>query len=192
MIKKHIALIGLMAFCLAGAGAGTALALTRNAATPTVESGSFDKAVYMYWGHEQSTATLDNVEDLSAGATVYRYLTVSPQSTKSLAGQVTLEFRLSATECNYHIKGLSVKVYETASLANDSTVAGLIGSADATVDAENPTGYVRFNITSDSAHHETVKYYAIGISWTGANDSEHPTYEMSGNVRIAQSFEIGA
>ena len=189
MNRKSKVLIGLMALCLVG-GVASAVALTRTGATATGQPGAFDKAIYLYWGHNASEAEIDDVEDLQVNVPQYRYLEVSPQSTKSVAGNVTLTFTLAASTGNYHIQGLTVSVYKTASLADDDSVATLINGivAEPVLSASALTGTTSFAITADDAAHETKAYYAIAINWNGANDAEHPTYDMSGSLTIAQSF----
>ena len=191
MNTKSKVLIGLMAVCLVGT-VGSALALTKNGASAIGTPGAFDKAVYLYWGHEATTAEINDVSNLQPGNPQYRYLEVSPQSTKTVAGNVTLTFTLAQTSGNYHLQGLVISVYKTASLATDETVAGLINgvSAAPVLNASNLTGTTSFAIAAGQEAHETKAYYAIEISWSGANDSTegHEEYTMSGSLSIAQSF----
>ena len=179
-----------MALCLAGT-AGGVFALTRNAATPSVTTGAFDKAVYLYWTTGNSSLSLSNITDLSAGAPQYRYLTVAPQTTKSVTGTVRLDFTLAA-EASKHMKGLTVSVYETSALATDQTVEGLIDGVTAApvLTEANGTGYATFSVASSSTAHETPKYYAIEVVWSGSNDSEHTDYPLGATLTIAQSFSV--
>ena len=137
---KGMVLIGVMACALAG-GVGSALALTRTGANAAGGTGAFDQAVQLYWGHESTTATISNVEDLSAGVAQYRGLTVSPQTTKSLAGNVELTFTLSAT-AGHHIKGLTVSVYKIDAAFNEATVQTQIQGkvAEPVLNESNLTG----------------------------------------------------
>lgn len=188
MNKKGIVLIGLMSLCLAG-GAGGAFALTRNAGTATGTAGAFDKAIYLNWASDSSSVTINDVQNLSAGTAQYRSLTVAPKSTKSVAGTVTLTFTLAATTGSYHIKGLSVKAYETAELVSENYATAIEGkTAAAEVKEGTLTSTINISITTGAATHETTKYYVLAINWDGSNDSEHTDYTMSGCVTISQSF----
>lgn len=186
---KSMVLLGVMAVALAG-GVGSALALTRTGASAAGNTGAFDKAVYLYWGHEQTSATISNVQDLSAGVAQYRGLTVSPKATKSVAGNVRLTFTLAATTGNYHIKGLTVSVYKIAAEFNAGTVETQIdGITPAPVLSEaNLSGTTDLAITAGANAHEVVGYYAIKVAWTGANDAEHPAYTLDCGITITQSF----
>ena len=189
MNTKSKVLIGLMAICLLG-GVGSTLALTRTGASATGTPGAFDKAVYLYWGHEATTAEIADVENLQPSIAQYRYLEVSPQSTKTVAGNVTLTFTLAQTAGNHHLQGLTISVYKTASLATDETVAGLINgvSAAPVLTAANLSGTTSFAVAAAENAHETKAYYAIAINWSGANDAEHEEYTLSGSLTIAQAF----
>lgn len=190
MKTKRKVLIGLMALCLAGSVGGV-LALTRQQASGTGTTGAFDKAVYLYWGSKQDSVTLGAVENLTANTAQYKYLSVTPESSKTVSGTVTLSFTLAATNATNHLKGLTVSVYETASLADDDHVASLIDGVTPTpvLDEDHLTGTATFSVTAtNNAVNVTNKYYAIKVLWTGANDSAHTTYTLGGTVTIAQSF----
>lgn len=183
-------LIGVMAVSLVG-GVGSAFALTRTGASITGRQGAFDGAVYLYWGHESSTATISNVEDLSAGVAQYRGLEVSPKSSKSVSGNVRLTFTLAATEGNYHIKGLTVSVYKIDAAFDAGTVETQIAEkvASPVLNESNLTGTTDLPVSTDpSAVHETVGHYAIKVVWTGANDGEHPLYTLDASITVSQSF----
>lgn len=189
MNTKSKVLIGLMAICLLG-GVGSTLALTRTGASATGQPGAFDKAVYLYWGHEQTEVTLPNVENLQQGVTQYLGLTVSPQTSKSVTGNVQLTFALAASEGEHHIKGLTVSVYKIDAAFDAENVATQIQgkSASPILNEEHLSGVTNIGISSAGAAHETVAYYAIAVNWTGANDSEHPSYTLDGSVTISQEF----
>ena len=182
-------LIGVMAASLLG-GIGSAIALTRTGANGQGRTGKYDEAVYLYWGHESTTATIDNVEDLSAGVAQYRGLTVSPKSTKTVTGNVQLTFTLAPSAGDHHIKGLTVSVYKIDAAFDAGTVATQIeGKVAAPVlNESNLTGVANLAVAADSVAHETVGYYAIEVAWTGANDGEHPSYDLDASITITQSF----
>ncbi len=186
---KSMVLIGVMGVALVG-GVGSALALTRTGANAAGNTGAFDQAVYLYWGHESTTASIQNVQDLSAGTPQYRGLTVSPKSTKSVAGNVRLTFTLAPSTGNYHIKGLTVSVYKIDEAFNAGTVETQIAEkvASPVLDEEHLTGTTDLAITTNANAHETIGYYAIKVAWTGANDAEHPTYTLDCGITISQAF----
>lgn len=193
MNVKSKVLIGLMALSLAGTIGGV-FALTRNAASKTGSSGAYDKAIYLFWDHEQTEKTIANVTNLTNGEAQYRYLTVAPKSTKGVEGNVQLTFTLSLAGANTHMNGLTVSVYRTASLATDGTVAGLISAvaAEPVLDSTHLTGTTNFAISARDQEHagdfEDFAYYAIKVEWDGSNDQEHQNYTMSANLTIAQAF----
>lgn len=182
-------LIGVMAAALVG-GVGSALALTRSGASATGNVGAFDQAVYLYWGSESTTTTISNVEELSAGVAQYRGLTVSPKSSKSVAGNVRLTFTLAPSVGNYHIKGLTVSVYKIDAAFDAENVVTQIGEkvASPVLDESHLTGTTDLAVTTNANVHETVGYYAIKVLWSGVNDGEHPTYELDASITISQSF----
>lgn len=186
---KSMVLVGVMACALAG-GVGSALALSRTGASAAGTPGAFDQAVYLYWGHESSTATISNVENLSAGVAQYRGLTVSPKSSKSVAGNVRLTFTLAATGGAHHIKGLTINVYNIETAFDAGTVTTQISGkvAAPVLNEAAPSGYTDLAITADDDVHETVGYYAIEVVWSGANDGENPSYTLDCSLTIAQSF----
>ena len=186
-------LIGVMACALVG-GVGSAVALSRSGAGGTGQTGAFDEAVYLYWGHEATTATIDNVENLEAGVAQYRGLTVSPQSTKSVAGNVQLTFTLAATFGEHHLKGLSVSVYKIDAAFDAGTVETQIGEkvAQPVLDEDHLSGVANLAIAANATAHETVGYYAIKVLWTGANDPGHLGYTLDATLTIAQAFSPAA
>ena len=187
MKKRSKILIGLMSLSLLG-GVGSVLALTRNSSTASSTSPAFDKAIYLYWDSEvQSSAHLGDIDHAEINTPVYRYLTVSPKSSKSVAGTVTVTFTLAAQSTTV-VTGLSVTVYETASLANDDTVASLIGADEHPVvisSATSLTGSKTFNVTTSSSAHETQKFYAIKVLYDGTAPAGST---LGGLVTITQSF----
>ena len=189
MNTKSKVLVGLMAICLLG-GVGSTLALTRNGAAATGQPGAFDQAIYLNWGTDQTSVSLDNVQNLLPGTPQYRYLEVSPKATKTVVGNVQLTFTLAQTAGEHHIKGLSVSVFRTNALLNDETVAAGIAELTAApvLDEDHLTGVVNIAITAGETAHEEKAYFAIAIEWTGDQDTEHTSYTMSGDVTIAQAF----
>ena len=182
-------LIGVMAASLLG-GIGSAIALTRTGANGQGRTGKYDEAVYLYWGHESTTATIDNVEDLSAGVAQYRGLTVSPKSTKTVAGNVQLTFTLAASAGDHHIKGLTVSVYKIDAEFDAGTAAAQIGEkvASPVLDEEHLTGTANLAVATAETVHETVGYYAIKVVWDGSIDTNNPGYTLDGSITVSQSF----
>ena len=189
MNTKSKVLVGLMAICLLG-GVGSTLALTRSGASVTGNPGAFDKAIYLYWGHEESSVELPNVENLQPSQPQYVGLTVSPKSSKSVAGNVKLDFTLAASEGEHHIKGLTVSVYKIDAELNQATAAAQIEGKEAApvLDEDHLTGNTTFAVAAGEAVHETVAYYAIAVNWSGAQDLEHSTYSLDASITISQQF----
>ena len=185
-------LIAIMAACLVGgAGAGTAIALTRNGANGGGNQGAYDQAISLYWGHEETSVTISDVENLSAGVAQYRGLTVSPKSSKSVAGNVRLTFTLAKSTGDFHIKGLTVSVYKIDSAFDAGTVETQISEkvAEPVLNESNLTGTTNLAVSTHVTDaHETVGYYAIKVEWTGANDGEHPSYTLDADITINQTF----
>ena len=186
---KGKVLIGVMALALVG-GVGSSLALTRTGANAAARTGAYDGAINLYWGHESTTASIANVEDLAAGVAQYRGLTVSPQSSKSVAGNVRLTFTLEASTGTHHIKGLTVSVYKIDAAFDAENVVTQIGEkvASPVLDEEHLTGTTDLAVSTAANVHETVGYYAIKVLWSGVNDGEHPTYDLDASITISQSF----
>lgn len=191
MNTKSKVLIGLMAICLLGT-VGSTLALTRSGASVSGNPGAFDKAIYLGWGDNETSVTINNVENLGAGEAnaQYRGLTLGPESTKSLEGVVRLTFTLAASAGNHHINGLTISVYNIDDEFDAENVATQIDgkTASPVLDAENLTGTTDLEIEADEESHRTVGYYAIKVLWSGANDAEHPTYTLDASLTISQSF----
>ena len=190
MNTKSKVLIGLMALCLLG-GVGSTLALTRSGASATGTPGAFDQAINLYWDEgAHSSVTIANVENLTAGSTQYRGLECAPISSKTVEGKVRLTFTLAASEGEHHIKGLTVSVYEIDSRFDAENVATQIAGKEAApvLNENNLTGIAEFDLDTHYEPHYSHAYYAIAVSWTGAIDTEHPTYTLDASVTITQSF----
>ena len=186
---KSMVLLGVMACALAG-GVGSAIALTRTGANAAGGTGAFDQAVYLYWGHGATSASIDNVEDLSPSVPQYRGLTVSPQSTKTVAGNVQISFELETTAGDHHIKGLTVSVYKIDAAFDAGTVeTQILGKVAAPVlNESNLTGSTNLAVAASENPHETIGYYAIKVEWSGASDLENPGYTLDCGITISQNF----
>lgn len=190
---KSKVLIGIMSVALVG-GVGSTLALTRTGAGGTGTTGAFDQAVYLYWGHESTSISIDNVENLVAGTPQYRGLVVSPKTSKTVAGNVQLTFTIAPTEGNHHVKGLSVNVYKIdAAFDAENVATQILGKvASPALNDSNLSASTNLAITTSENVHETIGYYAIEISWSGAIDNEHPTWDLDGSLTISQAFSPAA
>lgn len=180
-----------MALCVGG-GVGAAVAITRQAAGNT-GSSAFDKAVNLYWEAGETSTTLTDMESLSVNVPQYRYLTVSPKSSASVSGNVKLTFTLAEAtveEKTAVLKGLTVSVYKTASLATDATVADLIDGVDAepVLNATTKTGTTSFAAKASNA--DAVAYYAIEVVYDGSQIGA--TEQLAASLTIAQSFDVAA
>ena len=187
-LKSKI-LIGVMAIALVG-GVGSAVALTRTGASGTGTPGAFDEAIYLYWGSESTSVSIADVEDLAADTAQYRGLTVTPKSSKSVAGNVRLTFTLAPTAGSHHIKGLTVSVYKIDAAFDAENVVTQIGEkvASPILDEDHLTGTTDLAVAASANVHETIGYYAIKVLWTGANDGTNPSYTLDADITISQSF----
>ena len=186
MIKGKI-LLGVMALALAG-GVGTTFALTRNAATGTGQAPAFDEAIYLYWDSEKPTsAGLGEVKDLAVNEAQYRVLEVSPKSTKSVSGKVTLNFAL-AEVTDSTLNGLTISVYESTTEVAQADAAAAVNEkeADLTLSASSKSGSLTFDVdATNTTVHETQMWYVIKINYDGANLGGK---ELGGRVTISQTF----
>ena len=175
-----------MALCVGG-GVGAAVAITRQQAGNT-GSGDFDKAISLCWGSKSSTVDLADMTTLSVGVAQYRYLAVTPESSKSVAGNVTLSFTLAPAAATNDIAGITVSVYKTASLATDADVESLISgvTAEPVLTKAASTGSTSFAVAAGEATHETNAYYAIKVVYDGSQQETGKT--VGGSLTIAQSF----
>lgn len=187
MRKKLKALVGMMSLCALGA-VGSAFALTREGVNAPGTAGHFEQAVYLYWGDAKTSITLDDCDDLTANVPVYRYLAVAPQSTKTVAGTVTVDFELEKSTGDYHIEGVTVTVYRADVAINDDNVATYAIDANKVAELPGEDGSDSFAITASTEKQTTTKYYAIKVVWDGKNDTSHPAYVLGGSVNISQSF----
>lgn len=191
MVLKSKIFIGLMALCLAGSVAGV-FAITKEAATKTGDVAAYDKAVYLYWDSGQDSVQLSDMTELAANTPQYRYLTVAPKTSKGVVGKVVLTFTLAAGGENTHMNGLSIDVYQTASLGTDENVAGLIEgkTASPSLDKDHLTGTAEFNITAreeaNAEAYESTAYYAIKVTWSGANGEQGE--QLGASLTITQDF----
>ena len=187
MKKSKVLLLSLgMALCVGG-GVGAAVAITRNAAGNGGE-GDFDKIIALYWGNESSTATLDDMEELSVDVPQYRYLSVTPKSSKSVEGTVNVKFALTAAAADKDIAGITINVYKTEELADDDSVEDLIDGVtpSATITKANPEGTASFTVSASTVMHVTNAYYAIKVVYDGSAQAESKT--LGGSLSITQEF----
>ena len=194
MMKKHI-LLGLMALCLAG-GVGTTLAAVTATPGSHAVTETFDQVIELNWGSGSNSASIDDVAGLRAGVPQYRSLEVTPKSSKTVAGTVTLTFTISVNS-GYEATGLTLKVYKTdalvASNAEDSAFETAIDGKTASPDLDDShlSGTTTFAVTADSGVHETHAYYVLKFETSGAPlvDSNN---QFGANVTISQSFAPAA
>ena len=187
-LKKFLMVFG-MALCLGG-GVGAALATVTSHAGSGSGSGSFDSAIKLTWGNHQSSVTLDDMTDLAVNVPSYRWLTVAPEATKSVAGNVTVDFTLAVGAVQQGstgtIKGLTVSIYATASLPTDEAsaktlITGVVPTPVLNVD--NPTGNVVIPVATGTT--APTKYYVIEVVYDGTGES---TKVLAGKLTIHQSF----
>lgn len=191
MKLRRILILSLgMALCAAG-GVGTALAAVSKHSSSANSAAKYDKAVYLYWDSQSTTsANLDELE-LDSTHAQYNYLVVSPRSSATAEGRVTVKFELKTPTAalpsgkEATTKGITVKVY---SLANDATSENYVskiddGNLECTVTNADAIGYARFDVDPGEGVHETVQRYAIEVTYApggaGAGQEVAAVLEMS-------------
>ncbi len=210
-MKKHQkVLLGIMSLSLAG-GIGTAVALNFTASGDKTTSLPTDSAIYLYWGtDEQNTATTVKVDNFTKDVAQYRPLVVAPQSSKTVAGTVTVTFTLEAGQKTtggatassdasgntYVIPGLTMKVYESQSSDFDSessysykgeSKSNSVVSLSVESSAANASGSATFNVTAtESQHQTTTHWYLLEFIWNGTRPNQNEVF--GGNLTISQSF----
>ena len=184
-----------MALCAAG-GIGTALAVVSKTKAESTSTSSYDKAIYLYWDHEsEESASLSSMESVTEEPQ-YRYLEVSPKSSKTLTGTVTVSFTLAEQSEGVPAgktattKGITVEVY---ALGTDATALNVAEKVEAAASPEctlvGPsalTGQASFAVAAGSGVHETVQRYGIKVTWAPAGVLS--TEKVSAQLTIAQSF----
>lgn len=197
-MKKHQkVLLGLMVLGLAGT-VGTTFALTRKSATSSINGNGTDTAIYVTWG-ENATTDFAEVKDLEAKKPVYRYVVMQSNSSKSLAGTLSLTFALNvgqqeatvADTTNYVLTGLTVDIYSVDAYEKTSFSTEGEGATDtklATLDAtENTTCTHDVTITASEAAQTINKYYTLVFTWDGTPVGDGNTF--GGYLAISQSFK---
>ena len=181
-----------MALCAAG-GVGTALAAVSKSSASSSSSAKYDSAIFLYWGHESSSATLQDMDELVDNVAQYRHLVVSPKSSKALTGTVSVNFELKTVAVEGKtavLTGLSVKVYEVSSAEaiTDENVGSLVNEDNlkCSLSPSQTTGSATFTISAGEAAHETVKDYAIKVVYDGTPVAS--TEKLSAELTINQSF----
>ena len=180
-----------MALC-AGGAVGTAFAAISKASATSNSSAAYDKAIYLYWGHESDTASLADMETLATNVPQYRHLVVSPQSSKSVSGTVTVSFTLgtiAVAEKTAVSKGITVSVYEITpdnEFTEDTIASYISGDPECVVTTAQPTGQASFTVSTDDAVHETVQHYAIKVVFDGSKMGADE--ELSAKLTISQDF----
>lgn len=181
-----------MALCAAG-GVGTALAAVSKSSASSSSSAKYDSAIFLYWGHESSSATLQDMDELVDNVAQYRHLVVSPKSSKALTGTVSVNFELKTVAVEGKtavLTGLSVKVYEVSSAQaiTDENVGSLVNEDNlkCSLSPSQTTGSATFTISAGEAAHETVKDYAIKVVYDGTPVAS--TEKLSAELTINQSF----
>ncbi len=180
-----------MVLGLAG-GVGTAVALTRTAATSST-SGDTDSAIYVTWGQTAETDYAD-VTGLKAKEPQYRYVVVSSNSSKSVSGTFTLTFTLNVGSdsaddtTNYVLTGLTVDVYsvdtyqKTEFSDTDKKIKTLSSAEGGDLTCSDETTIAANNSSAQSF----TKYYTLVFTWDGTAIGEGNTF--GGSLAITQSF----
>lgn len=190
-MKKHQKfLVGLMILGLAG-GVGTAFALSRNAATDINISGQTDGAIYLEWTDNTNETATGDIDGLQANVVKYSPVVVSPKSSKSVTGTVSVTFTL-ATNTNTELPGLTVDVYKCDSYKEVAATGDTSEKAlkiDDSVDGSN-TYSTEFDVSAageNETSHKTTSYYLLGFKWDGTQTSSSDV-AFGGKLTISASF----
>ncbi len=198
-MKKHQkVLLGLMALGLAG-GVGTTFALTRTAATSSVDGNGTDTAIYVEWGG--ATTDYADVKDLKAQEPQYRFVCVTSNSSKALKGTFNLTFTLNVgtktedtANATYALTGLTVDVYEVTTYGTSSfgdtdtdtyTKVGTLTTATEEGKTNTCTASTTFDGNATSKEEKT-KNYTLVFTWDGTPVGKDETF--GGYLAISQSF----
>ena len=198
MKKTKIVLLSIgMALCAAG-GIGTALAAVTKNSSSSSGTSVYDKAVVLYWDSESQTkpARLTDIDGFVDGAPQYRHLIVSPKTSKSVSGTVSVNFTLSKVAVvgkTATVEGLTISVYELTSegAITDENYVSLVGTGTLKTtlvgdDTEDATGSATFTVSTSSEVHETTKHYAIKVEYDDSGLGQNQ--KLSGQVTINQTF----
>ena len=182
---KSKALIGLMAVCLLG-GIGGAVALTTTAANGSVKN-NVDSAVVFSWNQD----SIPSIESLKGGVRQYSYVGATVNSTKSVAGTVTISFTLAAQDVNAKtgvLTGLSVTVYQASAEITSENVAtyAVDGNKQFVLDATHLTNNATFTVAAGDANHATSSYFAIAFDYDGSPIGASET--LSGTVTLDSAW----
>ena len=136
------------------------------------------------------------MDELQSGVAQYRHLVVSPKSSKSVTGTVSVNFTLSTVTEGLPagktatLAGLTVKVYEVSSESTitDENVGLLVpsGTLKCTMDSTHLTGSATFTVSTGADVHETVKHYAIEVNFDDSGLGQND--KLSGQLTINQTF----
>lgn len=170
-----------MALC-AGGAIGAAVAIT---STPANHSGtgSFDKAIYLYWGPSETTkpASLADLDDFVVNEPQYSFLSVTPSQSASVTGSVEVTFTLAAADEDHGVNGISVAVYKTSSLLTVGTIDQLPADPVLTLTSSNLSATNAFNVGPGVA-----AYYAFKVVYDGTLQATGKT--LGGTVTISQAY----
>ena len=151
-----IALSGLMALSLAGAGVASAFVIN-DAATASINSVEVEDVLILRWGQDQSVA---NITNLAAGTYQYRSVSVAaPVKSEGNAATAALTITIAAKDgCTMH--GLTVELGDEDLNVQSPTidytlVAGTLDTKAIAISAA-ATWYLRISIDAD----EYAKYVA--------------------------------
>ena len=182
---KRNALIGVMALCLLGS-VGGAVALTTTAANGAIKN-NVDSAVVFSWNQN----SIPSIESLKGGVRQYSYVGATVNSSKSVAGTVTISFTLAAQDANAKtgvLTGLTVTVYQASAEITSENVAtyAVDGNKQFELDGSHLTGNATFTVDDDSASHATSAYFAIAFDYDGSPIGADET--LSGTVTLNSAW----
>ena len=182
---KRKALIGIMALCLLGS-VGGAVALTTTAANGAVKN-NVDSAVVFSWNQN----SIPSIESLKGGVRQYSYVGATVNSSKSVAGTVTVSFTLAAQDANAKtgvLTGLTVTIYQASVEITSENVAtyAVAGNKQFELDATHLTNNATFSVVAGDAAHATSSYFAIAFDYDGSPLGASET--LSGTITLNSAW----
>jgi len=176
-----------MALC-AGGAVGAAVAFDQTSASIADQTAVVDKAAQLYWGAGESSADILPVTNLDS-TPQFRFLEVSPKTTKTLAGTVTLSFSVAAYGEHGVCTGVTAEVWEITSVEkNAETIAATIAAKDvsyrkATISG---AGSDSFGISVSANTSSVTNYYAIKMAYDGSYPGDGNS--VSARMTVHQAF----
>ena len=155
----------------------------------TTYQNSVEEAIYLYWGSEKSEVAIPPINDLSTTNDVYRYVACESVASASLTGKVQVTFTIAdgydeLTEKTYSLEGLTVAIYRTSTLQNDSNrdLSGATLLYTLNYNEEHLTHTAEFDVEEGGG----ASYYCLKFKYNG--DEPATGHEWGGTMTISQQY----